>query len=358
MAPPGPMTPAQFLAAMPRISAHCGRPVGILATPNERHKANRDHQLAQLHDTLTRERFLLRATVVGIGAAAVGVIGLGGAWIVRRGLAPLDQLSVAVSQVSERDFRLSLAADGLPTELSPIHARLTTTLDQLRRAFAREKEAVADISHELRTPVAALLTTLDVSLRKPRSAEQYRETMEECRVIVKQLGQLVERVMTLAYLDAGQTKLARGPVELAELAGGAVAMIRPLAEARAIHVSLDAQPITIETDRDKLREVLMNLLHNAVEYNTAAGRIDVTVRSDGRLAMIAVADTGIGMTDDVRSKIFERFYRADPSRTETGVHAGLGLAIVQEYITRLGGDIRVTSEPGRGSTFVVELPAS
>src|SRR5439155_22282400 len=114
--------------------------------------------------------------------------------------------------------------------------------------------------------------------------------------------------------------------------------------------------LLLETDPAKLREVLMNLLHNAVEYNRPGGTIDLTVRREGPSAVFEVRDTGIGMTAEVREKIFERFYRADASRQATGIHAGLGLAIVKEYVARLGGTIEVESEPGAGTTFRVTLP--
>jgi signal transduction histidine kinase len=142
------------------------------------------------------------------------------------------------------------------------------------------------------------------------------------------------------------------------VASGCAATIRPLAESHGLSLTTDLRPTpTVSTDPDKLREVVINLLHNAVEYNRPGGSVTLSVREgNGGRVVVEVSDTGIGMTPDVRERIFERFYRADPSRTATGVHAGLGLAIVKEYVARLGGAISVESEPGRGSTFRVTLP--
>jgi signal transduction histidine kinase len=282
---------------------------------------------------------------------------IGGPLLVGRGLRPVGKLSDAVSRVSERDFRLPHDGTDLSVELAPIHARLNQTLDLLRRAFSREKQAVADISHELRTPIAALMATIDVALRKPRTPEQYRETLEECRLISKQLSQLVERIMTLASLDAGNDHTQISRVDAVDLVSGCAAVIRPLAAANGITVELHVDdPIDIDTDAAKLREVLMNLLHNAIEYNRSNGRIDLTARRDNGNAVFEVSDNGIGMPAEVQDKIFERFYRADTSRHSTGVHAGLGLAIVREYVARLNGTIGVESKPGQGSTFRVTLP--
>jgi signal transduction histidine kinase len=320
-------------------------------------RAERDEQLARVSEETRDERHRLRSRLLLIGCATFAALVLGGWSIVARGLAPLRKLSDAVSRVSEKDFRLTVGAAELGAELAPVHARITQTLTLLQRAFAREKQAVADISHELRTPIAALLATIDVSLRKPRTPDQYRATLAECRLISKELGQLVERIMTLALLDAGNDRTQVARTDAAELAAGCAAVIRPLAAANNVSVAANLPAdLPLETDPGKLREVLMNLLHNAVEYNRPGGTIELTVRPDGPGVAFEVRDTGIGMTAEVRDKIFERFFRADPSRHATGVHAGLGLAIVKEYVSRLGGAITVESELGIGTTFRVALP--
>jgi heavy metal sensor kinase len=299
----------------------------------------------------------LRAQLLGVGLLTFAATLAGGLWLVWLGLRPVNRLSEAVSRVSEKDFRLDLDPGGLPHELRPIAERLAQTLEQLRRAFAREKQAAADISHELRTPLAALMASLDVALRKPRSAEEYRRVLEECRVTGEQMGELVERLLALARLDAGGAQLRPRPVDAADLAEQCAALVRPLAEARGLglHVRRDG-PARLTTDPDKLREVLTNLLHNAVEYNRPAGSIEVVVeRDDGKLRL-RVRDTGVGISEEARQHIFERFYRADPSRQSDGMHAGIGLAIVKGYVDLLGGSIAVDSTPGVGTTFTVSLP--
>ncbi|MGL6097201.1 MAG: sensor histidine kinase, partial [Fimbriiglobus sp.] len=297
--------------------------------------------------------------LAAIGGAAFLATVVGGPLLIGRGLVPVRTLSDAVSRVNERDFRLPVEPAALSRELLPIHARLTATLDALRRAFEREKQSVADISHELRTPVAALLATLDVALRKPRTADQYRTALEDSRGIGRQLAGLVERVMTLASLDAGNDRVTPTDADATLVAADCAAVIRPLAVANGLTFDTDLTgPVPLMTDPDKLREVVVNLLHNAVEYNRPGGSIRLRVRPgpDCGGAVVDVADTGIGMTPDVRERIFERFFRADPSRHAAGVHAGLGLSIVKEYVDRLGGTIAVESEPGAGSTFRVTLP--
>jgi heavy metal sensor kinase len=284
---------------------------------------------------------------------------LGGFALVHIGLAPLRRLSDAVSRVSERNFRLPLGRPELPRELRPIAARLEQTLDLLRRAFGRERQAAADISHELRTPLAALLTTTDVTLRKPRSAEEYRQALEDCRTSGRQISQLVERMLALARLDAGADTLRARDLDAAELAEQCAALIRPLADAQGLTLNVHAtRPVHAQADPDKLREVIMSLLHNAIQYNRPQGSVDLRVGRQNGLLCVEVHDTGIGISAEARQHIFERFYRADPSRQSDGLHAGLGLAIVKGYVDLMGGAVEVESAEGKGSTFRVQLPVT
>jgi heavy metal sensor kinase len=299
----------------------------------------------------------LRTKLLLFSLGVFGVTAIGGVWLVRRGLAPLDHLAAAVSQVSERDFQLRLDQKNVPDELQPIVERLQQALSSLEQAFAREKQATADISHDLRTPIASLLATAQVSLRKQRTPEEYRSALETCRDIGTQLSTLVERLLALSRLDAGADRVHPELVDIPELAEQCVTLVRPLAEQKGLNVSVDRNgPIVMETDPGKLREVLTNLLDNAIQYNRPQGRVELAVdRSNGHV-QLEVRDTGIGIAPEAKPHLFERFYRVDPSRQCDTTHSGLGLAIVKGYVDLLGGKIEVESVPGAGSTFRVLLP--
>jgi heavy metal sensor kinase len=315
-------------------------------------------ELAALEAETTASLTSVRNRLLGIAAVTFLAAMVGCFLLVPRGLAPLRRLSEAVSRVSEKDFRLQVDEPRLPNELKPIVQRLKGTLELLKRAFAREKQATADISHELRTPLAALLTTTELALRKPRSAEEYRELLEDCRFSGLQMNQAVDRLLTLARLDAGVDRVRVQQVDAAQLAEQCAAVVRPLAEARGLKLRVHSNGgAQLTADADKLREVLTNLLHNAIQYNRPQGSIDLTVaRQNGHLA-VEVRDTGIGIAPEARDLIFERFYRADPSRGEDGLHAGLGLAIVKGYVELMGGTVAVDSTEGVGSSFRIDLPA-
>jgi heavy metal sensor kinase len=283
---------------------------------------------------------------------------VGGVWLVRLGLSPLQRLSEAVSRVSAKDFRLPFDEPRLPRELRPIVDRLTQTLELLKRTFAREKQAAADISHELRTPLAALLTTTEVALRKPRSSEEYRELLADCHATGQQMSQLIERLLALARLDAGVDTLRPREVDATNVAEQCATLVRPLVAARGLTLRVERNgPVVLNTDPDKLREVLTNLLHNAIEYNRPQGSIELVLERQNGHVFVEVRDSGIGIAPEAREHIFERFYRADPSRQSDGLHAGLGLAIVKGYVDLMDGKISVQSTEGQGTTFRLELPA-
>lgn len=317
----------------------------------------RDAQLVQLEaDTQSQLRSLERK-LWWIALVTFAATFAGGYMLLRLGLAPIRRLSEAVSEVTERDFRLKVDPARLPDELQPIAQRLSHTLEQLGRAFDREKQAAADISHELRTPLAALLTTVEVALRKSRSVQEYREILEDCRTSGQQMSHMVERLLALARLDAGADRPRPRAIDAAELASQCADLIQPLARARGLTLTAQiAAPLSAQTDPDKLREVVTNLLHNAVEYNRPGGTIHLTVERDDDALAIEVRDTGIGISAEAQARIFERFFRADPSRHADTPHAGLGLAIVKSYVDLLGGTITVDSTLGKGTTFRVRLP--
>lgn len=316
----------------------------------------RDARLAQSHEETRAALAHLRQRLFWISFCTFAAIFVGGYLLLRLGLAPIARLSDAVSKVSEKNFELQVDPQNLPAELRPIAERLSQSLRQLQKAFTHEKQAAADISHELRTPLAALMTTLDVALRKKRTADEYRDVLEECRSSGKHMSHLVERLMALARLDAGVERPSLELVDVADLAQQCADLVRPLAEEQGLtlHANL-AEPVCTVTDAGKLRDVLVNLLHNAVEYNKPAGQIDIDARRESAHVVVAVRDTGIGIAPEAQSHLFERFFRADPSRHADTPHCGLGLAIVKSYVDLLGGAIRVQSSPA-GSVFEIQLP--
>jgi heavy metal sensor kinase len=362
-----PQTPKPGVHPGLTIYVHCASDTGQRDAVISGLIRQRDEELAAIEGQTDASLGDLRIWLLAISVAVFATTGIGSFWLVRLGLTPLRRLSDAVSRVSAKDFRLPLGEQPLPLELRPIAERLSGTLDLLKRAFAREKQATADISHELRTPLAALLTTTEFALRKPRSPEQYRELFGDCLTSAQQMNQIIERLLTLARLDAGVDRLRLQAVDVAALARQCATVVRPLAEAQGLKLTVKSPQVSatanggdgaclMQADPDKLREIVTNLLHNAIQYNRPSGSVAVRVARENGTLEVEVSDTGIGIAAEAREHIFERFYRADPSRGGDDLHAGLGLAIVKEYIDLMGGSIGVESIEGQGSTFRVLLP--
>ncbi|HQR06158.1 MAG TPA: HAMP domain-containing sensor histidine kinase [Gemmatales bacterium] len=322
--------------------------------------------LVSLHQESEQVRKDTLNRLILICLATISFCALAITWVSRASLTPLVSVADAVTDLTPKDLRLKLHGQELdprkmPEELAPIVQRLQESLESLDSAFAREKRATADISHELRTPLASLMTTVQVALRKPRTTEEYKTTLNQCVETGSHMTMLVERLLVLSRLDAGVDPVRKVPVNIVELAGQCVDMLRPIADQRNISIEMDVddsanmlepQP----SDAAKLREVLVNLIDNAVHYNKDEGSVTLRIAAAPKSVILEVIDTGVGMTPDTQSHLFERFFRADPSRQSETVNAGLGLAIVKGYVDLFGGTISVSSIPGQGSTFRVTLP--
>lgn len=329
-----------------------------------RDEANREILALRKESEQIRKDTLNRLILICMGTICLCALAI--TWVSRVSLAPLVNVADAVTDLQPKDLKLKLKGTELdpkklPEELSPIVQRLQESLESLDAAFLREKRATADISHELRTPLASLMTTAQVALRKQRTSDEYRATLKQCVETGSHMTTLVERLLVLSRLDAGVDPLKKEPTDIVELVGTCVDMLRPLADQREISIEMevDASASNLEpilSDRSKLREVLVNLLDNAVNYNKDQGQVTLRVSAATKSIVLEVVDTGVGMSPETQAHLFERFFRADPSRQSESVNAGLGLAIVKGYVDLFGGTISVASVPGEGSTFRVTLP--
>lgn len=222
-----------------------------------------------------------------------------------------------------------------------------------------ELEMVATIAHELRSPLAAVRGA--AMTLQPDDLELDEETRRGLLAVIvdasEQLTAIVDEILTAARLDPGATALAREPVDAAEIARRVVEAARAHAP-EDVRIELVAPPLlpAVATDPGKLRQVLANLVENAVKYSPDGGRVEVRLEPAGRRMRIAVRDEGVGIPPHEHERIFEKFFRLDPRLTRAVGGTGLGLSIARELVRRMGGRIRLESTPGEGSTFFVDLP--
>jgi two-component system, OmpR family, heavy metal sensor histidine kinase CusS len=311
------------------------------------------HGTEDLMKQLATLRWWLIGVCVLSAAGVVGVSNLAASALMR----PISHLANRISNLGADDLSARFAHRHIPSELRPIAERLDELLARLDAAFVREKSFTADVAHELRTPLAGLRSTMEVTLTKARTAGRYQEAFEECLAICTQMQDLVDNLLSLSQLESGRVPVSRRPFDLGELIEECWRPYEVRAQERRISVDRRlADDLCIVSDREKLRVVLRNLFDNAVSYVDEGGRIAVeATRSDGRIALV-VSNTGCQLDGTQVERVFDRFWRAEIARSATGMHCGIGLSLCQKICQLLGGSIAAASEPGGFFRARISLP--
>jgi heavy metal sensor kinase len=288
----------------------------------------------------------------------LAIAGFAGFFLARRALEPLAQMARRAEQItSERlDERLPVGDEGV--ELGHLAQVFNGLLARLEQSFERLKRFTSDASHELRTPLTAIRSVGEVALQNRGTAEEYRDTIGSMLEEVNRLTSLVENLLTISRADAGSIELHPTVFSAMDLARESAGLLEVLIEEKSQQMSVEGdETLRVKGDRMFLRQALVNIIHNAVKYSPAGSAIMVRVRLD-RLGGLCfeVADSGPGIAAEHSARIFDRFYRVDESRSREAGGAGLGLSIAQWAIRVQGGDIRLLTSRGRGSTFQICLP--
>lgn len=283
---------------------------------------------------------------------------LGGYWLSRRALEPVNTMIETARNLDARDLSARLTVPLTRDELARLAETFNAALARIQAAVERITRFTADASHELRTPVSVVRTSAELALRRSRSEAQYRESLEQILREAEKTSQLIEDLLTLARSDAASASLPRRRTNLADCAQRACSREAVLAEAKPVHFTsrVPPEPVWVDGDAAALERLILILLDNAVKYTPEKGRVEMTLREGDGWALAEVRDTGIGIPAEDLANIFERFYRADPARARQSGGTGLGLSIARWIAEAHGGEIRVQSEPGKGSVFEVRLP--
>jgi heavy metal sensor kinase len=282
----------------------------------------------------------------------------GGYWLSRRALGPVDQVTREARSISAQNLSSRLVVPHTRDELQRLSETLNGMLERLEQAFKRITQFTADASHELRTPIALMRTRAEIALRRPRSEEEYGETLRLILADLQKTSALIENLMLLARADSGAETLQRTRIDMVESLSEACLEGRAMAEIKQIswRAELPQSPVWIEGDPNSLRRLFLILLDNAVKYTPPRGNITVSLNSSDKYSVTEVRDTGIGIAAEDLPHIFERFFRADRARSRETGGAGLGLSIGQWIAHAHGGTISVLSKPGEGSVFQVRIP--
>jgi heavy metal sensor kinase len=305
--------------------------------------------LTDAEESLDRLR---AALLVGIGALSL-LAGFAGYFLAARALAPIDKITATARRISAEDLSSRLNLPNHGDEVSRLADTFDDMLARIESGFARERQFTADASHELRTPLAAMQTILDFTRASERPAAEYRQALDDLAEEADRLQNLVEGLLILARNENG-LKLDKRQIDLTLLLADVTDSLRPLAETKRLTLTSERTPsIQLFADPDALIRLFVNLLDNAIKY-TERGGVTVSAREEDENILIEIADTGVGIPAEHLPHIFERFYRADSSRSSRG--AGLGLAITSQIVQGHGGRLEVQSEAGAGTRFIVRLP--
>jgi two-component system, OmpR family, heavy metal sensor histidine kinase CusS len=295
--------------------------------------------------------------LLGSCLLAVVLSGIVLVWIVGRAVRPLERVAHDIDELRENDLSVRLRTGGVPLELEPVVEKLNGLLSRIEAAFMREKSFTADVAHELRTPVAALLTTVEVCRSRSRDEAAYLTAIEKCHNLARRMQAMVESLLLLARAEAGQLAVKLQPTDVADLIDDCWAFFSHRAENSRITLQWHVDgPISIDTDPEKLRIVFDNLFDNAVSYADDGGSIRVTAELRDNEFRAEVANTGSHVSAEQVTHLFERFWRGDKARADAGMHCGLGLSLCQRLVRLLSGRLEVQTAAGGWFSVKLALP--
>jgi two-component system, OmpR family, heavy metal sensor histidine kinase CusS len=292
----------------------------------------------------------LLAAVLALGIAASAIIAF---TVTKRGLRPLGEMTRALKRVGPKQLHERVTAVGWPRELQPLAVAFDDMLGRLEDSFVRLSQFSADIAHELRTPIGNIRGEAEVALTRARSADEYRDVIESTIAECQHLGHIVDNLLFLARTEAAEGHLQRTSFNGRAAIERIAAFHEPIAEEQKLTIRCQGEG-TLSADEMLFSRALNNLVENAVHHTPAGGTIEITIANHGANSEVSVKDTGRGIAAEHLPRVFDRFYRADPSRSSEGV--GLGLALVKSIMDLHGGTAQIASEPGRGTTVTLSFP--
>lgn len=293
-----------------------------------------------------------------VGLPLVVTVAIAGGYVLmRRALKPVGEITRTAEQISSRNLSERLPEANTGDELEALSVALNRMIARIEHSFRHMNRFTADASHELRTPLTVLRGELEAVAQRKDIPTDARETIESALEESERLSKIVESLLAISRLDAGEALMARERFDLAELVADTVEQMRLLAEDKRIILSCAAEDaVQVEGDPGRLKQVVVNLADNAIKYTNEGGRVDIRVAAVDGKALLEVSDSGISIPSEALPHVFERFYRVDKARSRQMGGAGLGLSIVKSICEAHGGRISVESTEGKGSRFTVELP--
>jgi heavy metal sensor kinase len=301
-------------------------------------------------------RSVLFLTPVGILLAAFA-----GRGMARRALRPMTVLATAARRVDIKKLQQRLPIRGAGDEVDDVATAFNETLGRLENSVAQMKQFTASISHELRTPLTTLRGEAEVALLQAQTADDYKRVLASQLEEFDKLSHMINQLLVLASAEAGEIQWTNQSVDLSSLAVSLVDQLEPVAAAKRVRLEAGTRPgtqpnVAVQGDPSWLERLILNLLDNAIKFTPENGQVRVSTAVENGEAVLRVEDSGIGIEPEALPHIFERFYRAEPSRSKQVAGVGLGLALVKWIVDQHHGRIQAESQPGQGSRLTVWLP--
>ncbi len=309
--------------------------------------------MESIEDTL--RRFLVLLTIAVPIALAVSLAG--GWFLAGRALRPVDAITLAAQRIAGGDLSQRLTMSRAPDEIGRLAATFNDMIGRLDASFRQIRQFTSDASHELRTPLTVMKGETELVLRRPRPVEDYQSVLESNLEEIDRMTHIVDELLFLSRADMGEVKMESLPIALESLVEDIHRQATLLGQDRNVEVVLGTiMPAVVQGDELRLRELLLNLVENAVKYSHTGGKVEIALVTDPPQARLSVTDQGIGISPQDQHRIFNRFFRTDEARAHTKKGTGLGLAICAWIAESHKGRVEVKSEPGQGATFTVILP--
>lgn len=282
----------------------------------------------------------------------------GGWYVMRKALAPIGTLTGAIERIHLQNLKERLPRNHQGDELDRLTEVFNAMMDRLEKSVENIREFTLHASHELKTPLTIMRAEMELALRQGSAPAEHRDLLANQLEEIQRLAKIVDGLALLAKADAGQMPLQQDPVRLKELVEDSFADAQILAEPRQVKVKLEScEDVTVVGDRNRLRQLLLNLTENAIKYNQRDGEVNIALTRNNGTAELRISNTGPGIPADKLPRVFDRFFRLDDSHPAGMESCGLGLSIVQWIVKAHHGSITIASEPGRWTTLSVLLPA-
>jgi len=306
---------------------------------------------------------------------ALMVASLGGQFLAHKALKPVDDITQTARMITSQNLNQRITPPKVKDEISRLIETFNGMISRLDQSFRQIKQFSSDASHELRTPLTILKGEVEVMLRKERTQQEYQQTLKSNLEEINRMSQIVEDLLLLSKADTGQIILNKGDINLTEILSEIVAQMDMLARSKRLYLSAsnNHQDVHIFGDALRIRELFINLIENGIKYTEEGGSIHISLQKEylppvrnqtdrlekerERFIKIIVSDTGIGISKEDQEKIFIRFFRVDKARSREQGGSGLGLSICKWIVEAHQGQIKVESELGKGSSFVVKFPS-